>query len=60
MSKVNVSVEKVTLTWMNMIRARMEEFVQKDPDGLIAEFITPILEYGRAEEKRITEAFENE
>ena len=47
-------MNKITLPWMDMIRTRMEEYVTKDPNGLIAEFLEPILKYGRDRETQLT------
>jgi hypothetical protein len=58
----------MTLPWMNLLRERLSnkmkignyEINQYYSDSkIIMEFIKPIMEYGEAEEKRITEEFFN-
>jgi len=47
-------METITLSWMNKIRARMEE-VKISHETY--DFLEPIIKYGEAEEKRITKEF---
>jgi hypothetical protein len=51
----------ITLVWMDKIRERLKEYESKHIVFRVAtRFIQPIIEYGEAEEKRISEAFAKE
>jgi len=51
----------ITLTWADLIRKRLKELnavgVKYKNDAVVEDFIKPIMEYAKNEERRITEHF---
>ena len=51
----------ITLVWLDKIKERLKEYEGFGVNyGIVREFIQPLIDYGEAQEKKITEAFDKE